>query len=135
MTQHAELLSLLRQLSAYGHSDTSIGDDAADVLEALVAELNRSERRFAVAAARIEQLTAERDAAVADAERWRWLRKNKPFTLREFGFTESQIEHWSNAQNESKLDAAIDAAALAAERAAIKAESPRHNIVHSGRLD
>lgn len=35
---HDDLIALLRQLSAYGHSDISIGDDAADAIAALVAE-------------------------------------------------------------------------------------------------
>lgn len=46
-----------------------------------------------------------------NAARYVWLRKHRHFAaLVDLGFSESQVEHWTNEQNEKKLDAAIDAA-------------------------
>lgn len=39
MTIHTDLIADLRALSRYGHSDSSIGDEAADALEALSAQM------------------------------------------------------------------------------------------------
>jgi cell division protein FtsB len=39
-----DLVALLRQLSSYGHSDTSIGGDAADRIEAQAARIAELQR-------------------------------------------------------------------------------------------
>lgn len=53
----------------------------------------------------IDRLTAERDAAVADAERYRWLRKNWQFDV------EDKVWLWCDMHSiddTDKLDSAID---------------------------
>lgn len=51
------------------------------------------------------------EALRRDAERWAYWRKHHHYcAMQEFGYSFAQIEHWSNEQNETKLDAAIDAA-------------------------
>lgn len=82
----------------------------------LFAEADEPRDAWAKLQAELSTLRQQLAEAVRDAKRYRWLRKHRPFILREFGFSESQIEHWSNAQNEAKIDAAIDAAIAAAGR-------------------
>ena len=56
----------------------------------------------------------EEPPTLADARRYQWLRENKHYALligeEGFGYSYAQVEHWSNAQNAAKLDAAVDAA-------------------------
>lgn len=62
----------------------------------------------------VTRLRAQVAALEVDAGRWRHWRKHHHYTaLPVFGYSFAQIEHWSNQQNESKLDAAIDAALAA----------------------
>lgn len=55
---------------------------------------------------------SEAKRMLADAQRYRWLRKHQHYLLLEqaFGYSYAQIEHWSNEQNFAKLDAAVDIA-------------------------
>ena len=108
MNDYTELIALLRQLSAYGNSDTSLGDDAADAIAALVAERDALKTVMVAAA---EEIATHWDAhcdaegygpqnllrrleygipseygytagavtaLVADAERYRWLIEKSP---------------------------------------------------------
>ena len=84
-TDHTDLIARLRALSRRGYWPL-IGDEAADAIKAQ--------------AARIAELEAERDAAMADAER---LRTTATQVLRDMQAQDLLIE-W-----QSELDAAINA--------------------------
>lgn len=62
---------------------------------------------------RMRAAIAHAQSCEVDAARYRWLRANKHWALlvgeSGFGFTEGQVEHWTNERNESLVDDGVDA--------------------------
>ena len=77
----------------------------ADKIELLRADLLASLRREAALAEQAERMKAERDAALADAERYRWMCEHR------LGwFSRMAPLRWKEQTMKDALDAAIDAA-------------------------
>jgi uncharacterized coiled-coil DUF342 family protein len=79
--------------------------EGSDAIAALVAERDECNEQRSETIAMCEQLRAERDAAVSDAERYRWLRNARsPFCVSRYD--KRPNEHYYGID----LDDAIDAA-------------------------
>lgn len=90
-------MSTLQERLRGGEMSPALWDRAADRIDA--------------DAERIKELEAEVAARLVDAERWRhWRKHHHCQALQSFGYTESEVEHWTNERNKQLLDAAIDAA-------------------------
>lgn len=70
---YTDLIKRLLLLSLHSHDDLTIGIEAADAIAALVAERDALKASEAHGLEKWQRLLAERDAAVADAQRLEWL--------------------------------------------------------------
>lgn len=109
MSTLQERLRALRRM--YWGGDTAALDEAIARIDADAERIKALEAARAKDTERLATLAAKNLALEADAERYRWLREHRHYAVLEtLGYSYAQIEHWSNEQNEAKMDAAIDAA-------------------------
>jgi hypothetical protein len=86
MSDLLDLIDALRSMAKRKHDDLSLCADAADALERLVAERDtfytdyrmKCDKQTKALHVQIDRLTAERDALLADAERWRMFLSTRP---------------------------------------------------------
>ena len=103
-------MSLIERLRrSYVDHGTNYVQEAADALERLTAELEATKKAVQQNYFRVVEVTAERDALKADAERYRWLRNDS---------YDSEIGVWECRDMENRrivlageeLDDSVDAA-------------------------
>jgi hypothetical protein len=98
----------------YGLNRIALCSEAADEIERQQKELQRQALDYLALDTQAQELTAERDALRADAERYRWLRREESDTTWLFSSGAYNIKTGlvdiGDMLTEEELDAAIDAA-------------------------